>query len=327
MGAQVKSATTIDEQLKLMAERGMQVEDKLARQWLSNISYYRLSGYSYPYRVSLPTDNPKKPKRDDRFIEGTSFSDVARLYEFDRKLRTLVYDGIERIEVALRARIGEWVVSYDPLAYTRPELCRSDFKHAEWLDTAKRRVKRAKKSNAAIRHYSDNYDGYPFWVLAETLDFSDISKLYGGLPVPVQHKISTAFGFKVDATALLARHKKKYYREDPLARWCEQLSIVRNVCAHHGRLFNRGFTPASTSVFRTIPGLSSLPRGQSESLYGALLVIAFMLRGVSPGTTWTDKLIALIKSDYMPLRLRHVSEMGFPEDWETHLRMMMSGQE
>ena len=130
MGAQVKSATTIDEQLKLMAERGMQVEDKLARQWLSNISYYRLSGYSYPYRVILPTDNPKKPKRDDRFIEGTSFSDVARLYEFDRKLRTLIYDGIERIEVALRARIGEWVVSHGPLAYTKPELCRSEFDHA-----------------------------------------------------------------------------------------------------------------------------------------------------------------------------------------------------
>ena len=327
MGAQVKNATTLNEQITLLRNRGMAVDDRLARQWLSNISYYRLSGYSYPYRVLQPTDDPKKPVREDRFVQGTSFEEVAQLYEFDRKLRTLIHDAIERIEIALRTRIGEWIVSHGPLAYQDSDLFHPDFDHVAWLDRAMGRVERAKKSNAAIRHYSENYDGYPFWVLAETLDFSDISILYGGLPVSAQHEISTAFGFKVDATALLARHKRTYYRQDPLARWCEQLSIVRNVCAHHGRLFNRRFTPASTNVFRTIPGLSSLPRGQSERLYGALLVIAFMLRSVSPGTTWTDKLITLIKSDYMPLSLRHVSEMGFSEDWETHLRMMMSGQE
>ena len=327
MGLQVKNATTLNEQITLLRNRGMVVDDRLARQWLSNISYYRLSGYCYPYRVLQPTDDPKKPVREDRFVQGTSFEEVAQLYEFDRKLRTLIHDAIERIEIALRTRIGEWIVSHGPLAYQDSGLFHPDFDHVAWLDRAMGRVERAKKSNAAIRHYSENYDGYPFWVLAETLDFSDISILYGGLPVPVQHEISTAFGFKVDATALLARHKRTYYRQDPLARWCEQLSIVRNVCAHHGRLFNRRFTPASTNVFRSIPGLSSLPRGQSERLYGALLVIAFMLRSVSPGTTWTDKLITLIKSDYMPLSLRHVSEMGFPEDWEAHLRMMTSAHE
>ena len=65
MGAQVKNATTLNEQITLLRNRGMAVDDRLARQWLSNISYYRLSGYSYPYRVLQPTDDPKKPVRED----------------------------------------------------------------------------------------------------------------------------------------------------------------------------------------------------------------------------------------------------------------------
>lgn len=145
MGAQVKNATTLNEQITLLRYRGMAVDDRLARQWLSNISYYRLSGYSYPYRVIQPTDDPKKPVREDRFVQGTSFEEVAQLYEFDRKLRTLIHDAIERIEIALRTRIGEWIVSHGPLAYQDSDLFHPDFDHVAWLDRAMGRVEVLKR--------------------------------------------------------------------------------------------------------------------------------------------------------------------------------------
>ena len=314
MDEQVKDPTTIDEQIRILSERGMNVDIDLARQWLRSVSYYRLSGYWYPYREQLQSA-PRTPARADSFVPGSTFSEVADLYEFDRKLRTLVHDGIERIEIALRTRVGEWIVTHGPLAHQEKNLFRPDFDHRTWLKTARRRIQRAEGNNAAIRHYADKYEGYPFWVLAETLDFADISKLYAGLPANAQHEISRSFGFIVEPMTLKRKHRKNYYTRDPLARWCEQLTVVRNVCAHHGRLFNRNLLPVSTVAFRTIDRLSPLPEGQSDKVFGALLVMGFMLHNISPGTSWATKLTNLVHDDYEQLTLRSVTEMGFPPDW------------
>ena len=314
MDEQVKDPTTIDEQIRILSERGMDVDIDLARQWLRSVSYYRLSGYWYPYREQLQSP-PRTPARADTFVPGSTFSEVADLYEFDRKLRTLVHDGIERIEIALRTRVGEWIVTHGPLAHQEKNLFRPDFDHKTWLKTARRRIQRAEGNNAAIKHYADKYEGYPFWVLAETLDFADISKLYAGLPANAQHEISRSFGFIVEPMTLKGKHRKNYYRRDPLARWCEQLTVVRNVCAHHGRLFNRNLLPVSTIAFRTIDRLSPLPEGQSDKVFGALLVMGFMLHSISPGTSWATKLSNLVHEDYERLTLRSVTEMGFPPDW------------
>lgn len=311
----IKNPTTVDEQIQLMRSRGMNVDEPLARQWLSSVSYYRLSGYWYPYRVLPAPADPKNPQRADDFELGTAFAEVVALYEFDRKMRMLIYDGIERIEVALRARIGELLIAKGALSYKDPGFFRKEFQHKEWLKTAEKRVLRAKKRNHAIAHYASNYSDYPFWVLADVLDFSDISMLFDGLHVDDQRSISESFGFILDPNQLSQRQKKRYFKQDPLARWCEQLTILRNTCAHHGRVWNRHFTPASTNAFRTIQELSCLPEGQSERLFGALTIIAFMLRSVSPDSTWVNKVRNLIEQDYDLLTFRNIDEMGFPDGW------------
>lgn len=311
---QVKRPTSLGEQITLLRSRGMEVDDALGAQWLRNVSYYRLSGYWYSYRALPASGDPKRSRRLDSFVEGTSFADIAALYEFDRKMRTLIHDGMERIEVALRARVGELLVESGPLAHENPAIFREEFDHAAWLARAKSRLERAQRSNPAIAHYAENYSGFPFWVLAEVLDFSDMSLLYDGLRRQDQLRISSGFGFDVDVAALSAKQKKAYYRQDPLARWCEQLTILRNACAHHGRLWNRRFTPASTNAFRTIGGLASLPRGQSERLYGSLLVMAFLLRSISPGSSWADKVVRLVREHFLPIAGRTVSELGFPTE-------------
>lgn len=312
----VKQPTSLAQQIDILKSKGMSVDESLARQWLFGVSYYRLSGYWYSYRILPASADPKQPKRLDEFIAGTTFEEVVALYEFDRKLRTLIHDGMERIEVAMRTRVGELLAARGALSYQDPSLFREDFDHAAWLVVAQKRVERAHKRNAAIARYLDNYDDYPFWVLADVLDFSDISKLYEGLPLQDQRAISESCGFHVDVECLNAKQKRSYYRQDPLVRWLEQLTVLRNTCAHHGRVWNRHLTPASSNAFLTIDQLESLPRGQSDQLYGALLVMAFMLNTISPGTAWPRKLRRLIETEYLPLSGRTLGEMGFPDGWQ-----------
>lgn len=312
----LKPATSIDQQIEILRERGMSVDEPLARQWLASVSYYRLSGYWYAYRV-LPADaDLKNPHRLDKFQQRTSFSDIARLYEFDRKLRTLIHDGMERIEVALRAGISDRLASIGALSYLDPAVFRPEFEHSAWCNTALARVERAKKRDAAIKHYASKYGDYPIWVLVEALDFSDISQLFDGMVLDDQRAISESLGLVVDPDRLTAKQKGSYYRQDPLARWCEQLTVLRNICAHHGRLWNRYLTPASTNALRTITDLFSLPKGQSDRLFGAILVMSFLLRQISPGTSWPNKIRHLIEAEYLPLESRSTVEMGMPGGWQ-----------
>ena len=99
----------------------------------------------------------KNPHRLDIFETKTSFSDIARLYEFDRKLRTLIHDGMEHIEVGLRVRISDRLALTDALSYLDSALFRPEFDHSTWLDTALARVERAKKRDCAIKHYASKY--------------------------------------------------------------------------------------------------------------------------------------------------------------------------
>lgn len=290
----------------------MSIDDAIASQWLSNVSYYRLSAYWYPRRM-FGADG----YRADVFVDDTSFEEAVSLYEADRKLRTLVHDGMERVEIALRTRIGSELCNSDVLAYTKSENFRDEFDHATWMVTAQSRIERSKKRNESIRHYSAKYGNrYPFWVLAEVLDFSDISRLYDGLPAAVQREIAEDLNVRIDYSSLPRPKRRKAVSNPPLARWLEQLSIVRNACAHHARLWNKSFAPAPTNALMTVPGLSTLPPGQSERIFGVLTLMSHLLRTISPGTSWPDQVAKLINSAFITNNIVRPVAMGIPEDWD-----------
>jgi len=311
----LKPAMTTAEHIILLQERGMHVDEELAQQWLRNVFYYRLSAYWYPRREWGEASDGIQT-RLNKFMPDTNFADAVALYEADRKLRTLLYDGIERIEVGFRTRICELLLAKDPddpLLYRDAGIFRERFKHQKWLETADNRVERAiNNRNKAVQHYSEKYERrYPLWVLIDVLDFSDISRLYSGLKSRDQHKIATELGIKIKWKGLPRSMRQSH----PLADWVHQLSIIRNTCAHHARLWNRSFLPASTKALRTMPEFSSLPDDQSERIYGALVFIKFLLKDISPGSTWGAKMQKLISEEFLSNPIVTRKSMGLPDSW------------
>ncbi|HUH45510.1 MAG TPA: Abi family protein [Arenibacter sp.] len=103
-----KKVLTLDKQITQLKDRGLIIDDiKLAKNYLKNISYFRLQGYWWEFQID---------KENHKFKEGTNFNEVIDLYTFDRKLRLLLFDIIERIEIALRTKLiyypsielGQW---------------------------------------------------------------------------------------------------------------------------------------------------------------------------------------------------------------------------
>ncbi len=106
---QLKPWKSLDEQLAILQSRGMLIDNiDSARSYLERIGYYRLSGYWYPMRSSklIGENNQITIAIQDSFIEGSHFEDVVKLYVFDKKLRLLLLDALERIETSLRVEIA-----------------------------------------------------------------------------------------------------------------------------------------------------------------------------------------------------------------------------
>ncbi|MDO4915972.1 Abi family protein [Corynebacterium sp.] len=294
----------------------MVIDKPLAEQWLPNVGYYRLSAYWHPAR-KISSDGESLL---DEFESGTSFNDVVDLYESDRKLRTLIHDGIERIEIAMRAQLTDYLCLNpvnDPQAYLSGERFRPTFNHLEWMSAIYGRMNRASRRSEAITHYSTEYGGqYPLWVIAECMDFKDISKLYSGLYSSEQRNIADRIGLSFDLQDLSKNNKEKVQDRHPWANWMEQLTIVRNTAAHHGRMWNRSFVPATTVALRTKPAFANLPPKQSERIFGTLIVMSHVLRIVSPGTTWPSKVAHLLDQSFLTNPLVQFSSLGIPDTWD-----------
>ena len=306
-------------QIAKLRGREMVVDEGEAQQWLSHVNYYRLSGYWYIYRRKAADGT-----RLDEFEPGTTFHDITRLYEFDRKLRSLTHEALGRVEIALRRGLSDHLGAIDPLAYLLPEFlpAPSLIMLTGWrqqpiefpgpLAAADSfgigRLLTTEFQSGCFRKY---------WISGISPCFMQVSK-------PRTSGTSLGpLGINIDLQAIKKpKDREKADTKHPLAAWIHQLSIVRNFSAHHARLWNdKTFVPASTIALRTIPQLESLPHAgragnQSSRLYGALLVIAHILSTISPGSSWASRVRQLIVGELEEIPMRSAQEMGFPEDWK-----------
>lgn len=309
-----KPALTIDQQIDLLEKRGLTIPDhERAVRHLSNISYYRLSAYMLPYRVLDASGNYL-----DQFVPGATWDDVYNLYKFDRKLRLLVFDAIERIEIALRTQvIYQLSHKYSPhwqdnrSLFKIPHMNKKTGKVYDVFHDVQKHINdqlTANQKATFIEHYLNTYDNPPTppsWMSVELLYFSELSKICQNLNLRKDRTdIACFFGVKDDAI---------------FCSWLHTLNYIRNICAHHSRLWNilvditpmKYFNKDASKVWLTNDEVKT---AQSSKLYYTLCVILYLLQTVNPKTKFRQHFKDLL-AKYPNV---NVGYMGFPADWETH---------
>ena len=285
-----KSPSTYQEQIEILRQRGMQIDDgESAAFYLKHLNYYRLAAYWLPFEADHATH---------AFKPGTSFEKVLNLYVFDRELRLLMLDAIERVEISVRAHWA-YVLAHrhGPHAQLDAALARVPYHYQTNLNKLKDEVSRAESSELFIRHFQHTYSEElpPVWAACEVMSMGLLSRWYRNLK-PFDTRIAIAKPYKIS--------------EQVLESWLHHLSTVRNTCAHHSRLWNREFT-----VTPTIPDPApSNLRGQfvdsSRKIYNTLVIILHLMDMIAPDHHWRKRLLGLINGHAI-----NVAHMGFPDGW------------
>jgi abortive infection bacteriophage resistance protein len=294
-----KPALTIDQQLDLLVARGLTIPDRdKARHYLNYIGYYRLSGYFLTFQQSTSGTVPHSFKKD------ITFKDVLDCYIFDRELRLLVMDAIERIEVAFRACISNTMSeSHGPHWFMNSTHFIPRFKHAELLDRIRRETFHSSVTSARnhprresfIHHYYETYshpDLPPSWMVVEVMSLGTLSSIYASLASrDMQKTICQPFGIN----------------HLVMESWLHTLTYLRNLCAHHARLWNRQF-----SIKPTIMKAYQKQLGRNATFYAQAAMLYVLMYIIADGSQWQRRLAELL--DKHP----HVfiPAMGFSEGWK-----------
>ncbi|TIH38976.1 Abi family protein [Subtercola vilae] len=317
-----KTWLSVEDQAAKLGLRGVSFGDGTScLSLLSAVGYYRLTGYLYPFRESRAYRDSAGRERVrilSSYRPGTSIEYASQLIDFDRRLRMLVLDGIERVEISFRMQLG-YVLGRVPAfghldpanfvgAFTQERLDATSgeslpSKHEEWM--ARVRERQASSDEAFVTHFREKYDDrMPIWALTEILELGQLGRLYSGLSNSIASEISAAYG---------APTKKM------MSSWISSINYVRNVSAHHARLFNRKLVsaPARPAVGQ-VPLLDHLRAAVSSKevfgLYNVLAVIAFLLRTIEPDSGWNERMVELMREfpSSGPVALRSI---GIPALW------------
>lgn len=286
-----KIPATISEQIKILKQRGCVFEDEnAARETLKYINYYRLSNYFEPFSVSK-----------HKYEEGTSFNKIMRVYEMDRKLRSILLAALEEVEISLRAVISNYhALKYGALGYLNPSSFGVQHNHQSFIARVSHLIE-ASSERDFVRHYNAKYGGnFPLWVMMELFSFGTL-----------------AFFFKdmqnVDKKALA----NGYYNCSPseLDNWVFCLNELRNYCAHYNRLYG--------SFFPVLPRTPrDFPIELQPDVFGYIIVLKQFFHNKA---SWNERVVKplsrLIKKNESDIRL---SDLGFPKDWELLLPFVES---
>ena len=218
------------DQLAKLEAKGLHVGDRAeALEFLSYVNYYRFSRFCLPFQ----TVSAQSPKR--RFVQGTDFADVKALCVLDRELRDAFSDGLEMIEISLRSCIAHWFAkAHGPFGHADirnfdrsakwPFHGQTDSRYDNWHDKVLSETKRSKET--FVLHFEATYAEYPelpLWAVAELCSFGSLSMMY-------------SFMQKPDMNAIAAQYKLQSVF---LESWLHTFSYLRNLCAHHARLWDK----------------------------------------------------------------------------------------
>ncbi|MCL2727807.1 MAG: Abi family protein [Bacteroidales bacterium] len=300
-----KPAYTISEQIALLKQRGMTFRNEAqAHNLLKNISYYRLKGYWWDMQID---------QTQHGFQPDTYFEDMIERYDFDRQLRQILFGGIEQIEIAVRSKmIYHLSIAYGGLWYLNPDLFdetirvyddRSTTAHAKVLEDLQKEFNRSQED--FIKNHQRNYPEQPAeaWKILEVASMGTLSKLYKNLKVtlPERSVISKEMGINSPHV---------------FSGWLEAIAFIRNVIAHHSRLWSRTMVKRPSMQLNNPAGawFANAPKqGQIDKPFSTISCMVYLCKQLNQTDEIKQEIIDLI--DLYP----NVSiyKLGFFNHWRT----------
>ena len=297
MENQIKPEKTFDEQCEILEERGIKTESSTAL-LLSQINYYRFSGYIYPFLN----------KTTGICDPSISFSRIAAIYSFDTEVRSLIFNAIEKIEIMLRTRLSyHFAHAYSPLGYL------DSANHGKNFDTVKfqtliNRCIEENKNSPVVMHHINKYGGkFPIWVIIEYFTLGMLSRFYRDLKSTDKKSIARS--------CFNTSYKK-------LDGWMRCITDLRNRCAHYSRLYNWNFTAIPSLSYKDIK--IPCPENKNENtkitVNHKLFSLICLLKAMYPSDQWNNDFaipfFLLLDKHAKQVDLQHI---GFPSDWPLFL--------
>jgi abortive infection bacteriophage resistance protein len=286
-----KPAFSIDQQIAQLRKRGMVINNfPLAEHYLSQINYYRLAAYWLPFESDHVTHT---------FQPNISFEKVLELYILDRELRLLMLDSTERIEVAIRAQLSfKLGHRYGPHPHLNPELFKQSWKYAKNVSQWQKDAQSSKET--FIQHLLAKYEERlpPIWAAVEIMTLGQLSNWYANLKSGADRNL-VAHVYDCDEVNLVS--------------FLHHLSTVRNLCAHHSRLWNREFIfTFKLPRHRPQALLSSFNPAEPRRIYNTLVMLIYLMNQIAPQHHWRQRLMDMLNRHHI-----ETAYMGFPGNWKT----------
>nr|VFJ98452.1 MAG: Abortive infection bacteriophage resistance protein [Candidatus Kentron sp. LFY] len=268
-----KPPKTFEEQIDLLESRGMIIKDRSsALHHLAHLNYYRLTPYWLPFQKDTVTHE---------FKPETVFDKVIDVYMFDKKLRLLLLNAIEKIEVSVRTQWAyHFAHKHGPHAYSNKGFYRKENLFSADMERLEDEFRRS--SEVFIKHYKKTYDSPnmpPIWVVCEIMSLGLLSKYYSNLnSKEVLEAIANTYSLDKCVMKSLLHH----------------LAHVRNLCAHHSRIWNRDFKIKIKLPKKPLKLSSNFNTEKSCKLYNTLVLSIHLMSVINPSNKWKKRLLHLI---------------------------------
>ena len=290
-----KSFKTIDEQLKILIDRGLNVEDEnFARKFLLHNNYYRISGYSLTLR------------RHDTFSKSATFQNIVDIYNFDHELRHILLKYIEIIEVTFKSIYAyKFTEKHGPTGYLDEALFTDSEKYNNIMEKAEKQKQTRLPHEAYLKHFiEDLKQDVPLWAYVDLLTISDISFLYSISEQDIKNSVATEYDLKVNQGGNI------------LGRFVHSMTIIRNLCAHGSRLYNRLFEqkPSLNKSERTMLIKNADGTIDNSHLYGFIIVMRRLLSAENFSDLKNSIIDLTQKYPFVSMKF-----YGFRDDWKDEL--------
>ena len=287
--AYTDSPLSVNEQIQLLKSRNLAFGDEVqAAHILQNVSMFRMKGYLYPFQSD---------KVNHIYRNGATFEQVVELYRFDSSLRKLIFQRIEQIEVSIRTKFSEIMsTATNQFWYSDPTNFKNANNHLDLLNSINRELRRSDDEQIVSFFHTYTNTLPPSWMAMEVSSFGTLSLFY-----------------KCVNAGICKRDIANYYglKDTVFESWIHSLVYVRNICAHHSRLWNRNLRiqpkiPKSFSYPFVTQGI------KTNRIYYVMCMIKYLLNIIEPNNNFASQI------NWLFIKYPHINKraMNFQKNWE-----------